>query len=85
MLSIFFKKQKEGKMLLSDDEIHWILIQRGLTNLHPHYRRNCHHHQQGTLVVLIVTRTNFAIVQQQVEKKQPQVEHNQDGNDVDIR
>lgn len=69
-------------MLLSN-EIYQMIFQRDLADLHPHYRRS-YHHQQGTVVVLIVTRTNFAIVQLQVETEWP-VENNQDGNDVDNR
>jgi len=62
-----------------------MIIQRDLTDLHPHHRRS-YHHQQETLVVLIATRTNFAIVQQQVETKYwPPIEYNQDVNGVDNR
>ena len=75
-------KKLETREMQLPNEIYRLAIQRTLGDLHLCHRRN-YRQQQGTVVVLIATRTNFAIVQQ-METRQS-VEYNQDGNDVDNR
>ena len=77
-------KKLETREIQLPNEIYRLVIHRtlGPGDLHPCHRRN-DRQQQGTVVVLIATRTNFAIVQQ-METRQS-VEYNQDGNDVDNR